>query len=134
IDGWARLLKDYGTRSFADVLARAIEYAEGGFIIAPRVAYDWAKLTEKLSFHAGARQHLLPNGRPPKIGEKVRFPALGKTLRAIADKGRDAFYTGEIAADMVAELRELGGLHTVEDFANQTSSYVEPIRVRYRGA
>jgi gamma-glutamyltranspeptidase/glutathione hydrolase len=134
IDGWARLLKDYGTRSFADVLARAIEYAEGGFIVAPRVAYDWSKLTEKLSFHPGARQHLLPGGRPPKVGEKVSFPALGKTLRAIADKGRDAFYTGEIAADMVAELKELGGLHTMEDFANQTSSYVEPISVRYRGA
>jgi gamma-glutamyltranspeptidase/glutathione hydrolase len=134
IDGWTRLMKDYGTKSLGDVLARAIEYAEGGFIVAPRVAYDWGKLTEKLSFHAGARQHLLPNGRPPKVGEKVRFPELGKTLRVIADKGRDAFYAGEIAADMVAELKELGGLHSIEDFANQTSSYVEPIRVGYRGA
>lgn len=133
IDGWATLLKDYGTRSFADVLARAIEYAEGGFVIAPRVAYDWSKLAEKLSAHPGARQHLLPGGRPPKVGEKVRFPELGKTLHALAAKGRDAFYTGEIAADMVAELKEIGGLHTVEDFAAQTSSYVDPISVRYRG-
>ncbi len=134
IDGWTRLMKDYGTKSLGDVLARAIEYAEGGFIVAPRVAYDWGKLGEKLKAHPGSRQHLLPGGRAPKVGEKVRFPELGKTLRAIADKGRDAFYTGEIAADMVAELKELGGLHTVEDFANQTSSYVEPIRVGYRGA
>lgn len=134
IDGWATLLKDYGTRSFADVLARAIEYAEGGFIVAPRVAWDWGKLTEKLSVHPGARQHLLPNGRPPKLGERVKFPELGKTLRAIADKGRDAFYTGEIAADMVAELKEIGGLHTMEDFANQNSTYVDPIKVPYRGA
>lgn len=134
IDGWATLLKDYGTRSFADVLAPAIEYAEGGYVVSPRVGHDWAKLTAKLSWHAGARQHLLPGGRPPKVGEIVKFPELGKTLRAIASKGRDAFYTGEIAADMVAELRELGGLHTMEDFAAQKSTYVEPISVGYRGA
>ena len=134
IDAWARLLERHGTRELGALLQPAIRCADEGFVVTPRVAFDWAKLTEKLSFHAGARQHLLPNGCPPKVGEKVRFPELGKTLRAIADKGRDAFYTGEIAADMVAELRELGGLHTIEDFANQTSSYVEPIRVRYRGA
>ena len=123
-----------GTRTLADVLVRAIEYAEGGYVVSPRVGYDWAKLTEKLSAHPGARQHLLPGGRPPKVGEIVRFPELGKTLRAIAEKGRDAFYTGEIAADMVAELRELGGLHTVEDFAAQKATYVDPISVKYRGA
>lgn len=134
IDGWATLLKDYGTRSFADVLAPAIEYAEKGYVVSPRVGYDWAKLTEKLSVHPGARQHLLPGGRPPKVGEIVKFPELGKTLRAIAEKGRDAFYTGEIAADMVAELRELGGLHTMEDFAAQKATYVDPIAVKYRGA
>ena len=134
IDGWATLLKDYGTKSFAEVLAPAIEYAEKGYVVSPRVGHDWANLTEKLSFHPGARQHLLPGGRPPKVGEIVKFPELGKTLRAIADKGRDAFYTGEIAADIVIELRELGGLHTLEDFAAQKATYVEPISVKYRGA
>jgi gamma-glutamyltranspeptidase / glutathione hydrolase len=134
IDGWAMLLKDYGTRTLADVLAPAIEYAEGGFVVSPRVGHDWGKLAEKLSKHPGARQHLLPGGRPPKVGEIVRFSELGKTLRAIATKGRDAFYTGDIAADMVAELRELGGLHTMEDFAAQNATYVEPISVKYRGA
>ncbi len=134
IDGWATLLKDYGTRTLADVLAPAIEYAEGGYVVSPRVGHDWGKLTEKLKAHPGARQHLLPGGRAPKVGEIVRFPELGKTLRAIAEKGRDAFYTGEIAADMVAELRELGGLHTMEDFAAQKATYVEPISVKYRGA
>ena len=57
----------------------------------------------------------------------MRFPALARTLRIIARDGRDGFYRGEIAHDMVAELQALGGLHTPEDFAAQTSSTVEPI-------
>lgn len=134
IDGWATLLKDHGTKSMSEVLAPAIEHAERGFPVAPRVAFDWAKVTEKLKAHAGSRQHLLVDGRAPRVGEIMKFPALAKTLRTIADKGRDGFYTGEVAADIVGELRELGGLHTEADFAAQKCSYVDPISVAYKGA
>lgn len=131
IDGWARLAADHGSKPLSAILARAIEYAEGGFAVAPRVAADWGELTEKLSVHAGARQHLLPEGRPPRAGEIVKMPALARTLKIIADKGRDGFYTGEVAGDIVAELKALGGLHTEADFARQSSSYVTPISVPY---
>jgi gamma-glutamyltranspeptidase/glutathione hydrolase len=133
IDGWARLLADHGTMSLSEVLAPAIEQAEQGFPVAPRVAHDWNVVADKLAGNAGARQHLLPGGRPPRVGEVVRFPALARTLRRIADQGRDGFYAGEVAADMVGELRAMGGLHTMEDFAAQSSTYVEPISVAYRG-
>lgn len=133
IDGWARLLADHGTLSFAEVLAPAIGYAEDGFPVAPRVAHDWAGAAAKLKANPGAREHLLPGGRTPAVGEVVRFPALGRTLRRIAEEGRDGFYAGAVAQDMVAELRALGGLHTLEDFAAQSSSYVDPIKVAYRG-
>lgn len=133
IDAWATLLKDHGRKTFADVLAPAIEYAERGFPVHARVAADWASLDAKIRVNEGARMHLLKEGRVPKVGEIMRFPALGKTLRRIADKGRDGFYTGEVAEDIVADLRALGGLHTVEDFANQRCSYVDPISINYRG-
>lgn len=133
IDGWARLLEDYGTRPLADVLAPAIEHAEQGFAVAPRVAVDWARLAEKLSGNEGSRKHLLPSGRAPRVGETVRFPALAQTLRTIAAKGRDGFYTGEVAAGIVAELQAMGGLHTHQDFAEQRATYVEPISVAYNG-
>src|SRR5262249_30106975 len=81
----------------------------------------------------GAKLHLLRDGKTPSEGEVWRFPALAKTLKAIAKQGRDGFYTGEVAADMVAELNALGGLHTLDDFAAQSSSYVDPISVAYRG-
>jgi gamma-glutamyltranspeptidase/glutathione hydrolase len=75
----------------------------------------------------------LPGGHVPRVGEVVRFAALGRTLRRIAEQGRDGFYAGEVASDMVAELNALGGLHTLEDFAAQKCSYVEPVSVPYGG-
>ena len=133
IDGWARLLSDHGTMSFAKVLAPAIEFAQAGFVVAPRVAWDWARLEDKINVHAGARQHLLKDGKPPREGSIMRFPAMARTLQAIADGGRDAFYKGEIAQDLVDALTALGGLHTMDDFAHQKASYVTPISARYGG-
>ncbi|MGD9827175.1 MAG: gamma-glutamyltransferase [Hyphomicrobiaceae bacterium] len=134
IDGWARLLADHGTLGFDTVLSRAIELAEEGLAVAPRVAFDWSRNVAHLSIHEGARRHLLLDGKAPQVGQVVRFPALAGTLRAIAEQGRDAFYTGERAAEMVATLKALGGLHTMDDFASQSASYVTPIAVPYGGA
>lgn len=133
IDGWATLLRDHGTKTFADVLAPAIDYADRGFPVAPRIAFDWERLASKINGNAGARMHLLKDGQVPKSGEIMRFPALAGTLKAIAAGGRDAFYSGAVARDIVAELGELGGLHTLEDFAAQKSNYVTPISVGYKG-
>jgi gamma-glutamyltranspeptidase/glutathione hydrolase len=132
VDAWAQLLAAHGTRTFADVLAPAIEAAQEGFPVAPRVAWDWGRMASKLAIHAGARRHLLKDGRAPRAGEIMRFPALAESLRAIARDGRDAFYTGPIARDMVATLNALGGVHTESDFARQTSSWVTPLIVSYR--
>lgn len=134
IDGWTTLLADHGTKTLADILAPAIDLAENGFPVAPRVATDWAGAVPKLSRHPGARQHLLVDGRAPKAGDIMRLPALARTMKTIARDGRAGFYEGEVAADIVAELNELGGLHTLEDFAAQRCSYVDPISVPYRGA
>jgi gamma-glutamyltranspeptidase/glutathione hydrolase len=135
IGGWMRLVEDHGTWEIERVLQPAIALAQEGFVVAPRVASDWARNVAKISRNAGAKKHLLKGGRAPEVGEIVRFPALAATLKRIARDGRDGFYKGESAKDMVAELKALGGLHTLEDFANQaeSASYVTPISVPYRG-
>jgi gamma-glutamyltranspeptidase/glutathione hydrolase len=134
VDGWCRLLEDHGSMPLDRLLAPAIELAARGFVVAPRVAADWANGVRKFS-GAGAKKNLLKNGRPPEAGEVMRFPALAATLQRIAKDGRDGFYRGPVAKDMVAELKALGGLHTLDDFAAQvaSASYVEPISVAYRG-
>jgi gamma-glutamyltranspeptidase/glutathione hydrolase len=69
------------------------------------------------------------------MGERMRFPALAATLRAIARDGAPAFYQGAIAADMVAALRAAGGLHTEADFAEglDGAEFVTPIQRRFKG-
>lgn len=134
IDAWSRLLADHGTRSLAEVLAPAIDYAERGFVLAERAAADWAREVAKLSGDEGARAHLLTaSGEAPRAGDVVRFPALAKTMRVLATEGRDAFYEGDIAKAMVASLNRLGGTHSLADFAEFSSAYVTPISTRYKG-
>ena len=76
----------------------------------------------------------LRDGRLPGIGDTLRQPALAATLRRIGREGRDAFYRGPVAAEMVARLQAKGGLHTLDDFAEQRADYVAPISTEYRGA
>jgi len=133
VDGWVRLNADYGTMPLAKLLEPAIELACDGFPVSPRVALDWFNSTSKLEINEGGRRHMLFDGRPPTTGDVVRLPALARSLEMIAAGGRDAFYEGEIAQDIVHDLRELDGVHTVEDFAEHRSNYVEPISVTYGG-
>jgi gamma-glutamyltranspeptidase/glutathione hydrolase len=133
VDAWSKLLADHGTRSFADILAPAIDLAENGFHVHERAAADWAEEVEKLLLDEGARAQLLIDGRAPKAGERMRFPALAATLRLLAKEGRDAFYKGAIAEDLVAFLRSKGGTHQFTDFSEFSTQYVEPISAHYRG-
>jgi gamma-glutamyltranspeptidase/glutathione hydrolase len=133
VDGWTRLLADYGTLPLDRLLAPAIALAERGFAVSPRVAADWALNEARISHHAGARAHLFKDGAVPRDGEVMRFPALAQTLRTVAKEGREGFYAGRVAEDIVGELNALGGLHTLDDFAAQRASYVAPIPVAYRG-
>jgi len=133
VEAWFRLSRDHGTREMAELLLPAIRAAEDGMLPTPRVAFDWALAVEKLRRDPVTRGLFLPGGRAPEIGERFRQPLLAATLRAIAKKGADAFYQGEIAADIVARLRALGGLHSEEDFASHRGDYVTPISAPYRG-
>jgi gamma-glutamyltranspeptidase/glutathione hydrolase len=100
--------------------------------VTPRVAWDWARNEGKLRDpHAAAL--MLKDGHAPKAGDIMRNPALARTLRRIGREGRDAFYEGAVARDIVSRLKELGGLHEEADFAAQHSSWVEPIHASYRG-
>jgi gamma-glutamyltranspeptidase/glutathione hydrolase len=133
IDAWARLLERYGTRELGELLQPAIRCAETGFVVTPRVAYDWARDGERLLQSSGGRVAYLPDDRAPVAGQKLRLPALASTLRRIAEGGREAFYCGELAERMVAYLQSEGGLHTTDDFAAAAGEFVTPIKTSYRG-
>ncbi len=76
------------------MLQPAIKAAEEGYVVAPRIAFDWKNQLEKLKKGTNTERYLLPHGKPPIAGDVIKQPELGKTLRAIAKDGRDAFYKG----------------------------------------
>jgi gamma-glutamyltranspeptidase/glutathione hydrolase len=132
VDAWFTLLEAHGTKPMAELLAPSIALAEAGVVLTPRVAHDFAANAAKLAKDVDLKRVFLPEGRVPETGERLRFPALAETLRRIAREGRRGFYEGPVAADMVKRLNALGGLHRLEDFAQQRSEWVEPIAAPYR--
>jgi len=132
VDAWCRLHADYGSMPLEQLFAPAIGLAENGCIIAPRVAYDWQTHQQKLDASASARAAFLNQGKPYKVGDRFSNPALARTLRHIAAQGRKAFYEGAVAEDIVGFLKGIGGVHSLDDFANHASQYVEPISTTYK--
>ena len=133
IAGWQALLDAHGTRGMDELLRPALRYAEDGFPVTPRVALDWGRDEAALTVSPAGRDYYLPGGRAPEAGQLLRFPALARTLRRIAEGGARAFYEGELASRMVAALRGFGGVHTEADFAAAAAEFVEPIHTSYRG-
>jgi gamma-glutamyltranspeptidase / glutathione hydrolase len=132
IDAWCLLNREHGTKPLAELLEPAVQAAEDGYVVTPRVAWDWLRNVGKLQDPITAKV-MLRDGKPPEAGDTMRNPALARTLRRIGREGREAFYEGAVARDLVNRLKELGGLHEESDFAAQRSSWVEPIHASYRG-
>ncbi|MBK4215032.1 gamma-glutamyltransferase [Paracoccus caeni] len=133
ISAWCRLHQDHGSLPLSRLFQRAVEYAENGFRVTPRVAKDWAGSVQVLG--ADARSILMPLGQPPAPGDHLSQPLLAKLLRDIAEHGAAAFYEGATAESMVNFLRSKGGLHSVEDFADgrDGATWHDPISADYRG-
>jgi gamma-glutamyltranspeptidase / glutathione hydrolase len=132
VDAWSAVLASHGRFGLDRALGAAIRYAEGGFPVGPRIAYDWTFAQEKLRADPGASRHYLVNGKAPAAGDVLRLPVLATTLKAIAARGVTAFYE-EAAADIVATLAPRGSWLTLEDFAHHRGEEVTPISSDYRG-
>jgi gamma-glutamyltranspeptidase/glutathione hydrolase len=133
VEAWAAVLSAHGRFGLSRALAPAIHYAEDGFPVAARIAWDWSQLLAKLYGDPGARRHYLFHGRAPVQGDVVKLPALAQTLRTIAREGREGFYTGPVAQDMVSTLRARGSFLTLDDFAQHRGETVTPVSSNYRG-
>ncbi len=131
--GWCDLIARHGSLPLARVLAPAVRLAEEGFPVAPITAYHWARGAERQLAHAPGGRELTIEGRAPRPGEIFRNPGLARTLQAVAEGGKDAFYRGPIAEAIAGAVQAAGGCMTVEDLAGHTSTWDEPISTTYRG-
>jgi gamma-glutamyltranspeptidase/glutathione hydrolase len=133
VDGWAELHKRFGSQPLAKLLEPGIRYAENGFPVSEVIARSWAGSAKSLAADPGSAKTYLIDGKAPRPGDVFKNPTLAHTYRDIAEKGRDAYYKGRIATEICALSESVGGLFTMKDFADHTSTWVEPVSTRYRG-
>ena len=125
----------WGRADWAGLLAPAIALAESGFAVSPRLASLVAQDAEGLARYPSTAGYFLPAGVPVAAGDRLTNPAYAQTLRAMATNGSAAFYTGDIAADIVAAVQGADGnpgvLSTL-DLAIYAVKERPPVCVSYR--
>lgn len=122
----------YGALPWSDLVARAIELADG-FEVRERQAKSLKHYEEALAEYSHTAEVFLRDGAPPGIGDTLVQADLATTLRRIQAHGRDGFYTGETARLVAMEMRRHGGLITEQDLASYEAAWREPIEFAYRG-
>ena len=147
------MLRDYGTMSLEQVLAPAIEMADG-YPMEEQAANSIERAKESIKEWPYSRDIYLPHlgeeREAPYGGEIFRQPDLATTLRKMVDAEQkaliggatreaaiqsayDRFYRGDIAEEFVRGSQEMGGLHTMEDLANWEVYIEEPVKTSYKG-
>jgi gamma-glutamyltranspeptidase / glutathione hydrolase len=134
VDAWCAALQRFGSKPLGEVLAPAITYARDGFALTEIIAHQWDLIVRfGILQHPDALRTFTIEGRAPRLGERFRVPALARSMETIATGGADAFYRGEIAEQIVAFSQANGGVHSLADFAEHRSTWVEPVDTDYRG-
>ena len=132
----------FGRTKWEKLFGPAIGFAEQGWMIRPHVAgmfamnesaYGRLPYIDKLNLTPdGRRLYVRPDGTPKRVGDPVRNPELAVTLRGIARDGVEAFYTGDLARRIAADMAAHGGLMTYQDLGGFRPQRRAPLAVAYR--
>lgn len=133
VAGMEYALKKWGSLPLEKVIAPAIKLAEEGFIVSNTLAATLQEETETLGKWESSKKIFFKNDRPLVAGERLVQADLANSLRQIAQQGAKAFYEGEIAQKIVAEMEKHNGLITLEDMKGYQSVERKPIVGEYRG-
>src|SRR5262252_744051 len=150
VDAYLTVLESFGTRSLSEVLAPALHYAEHGFPMYEYMRRVLAIPETRSQFDLyppGGTQVFYPDGRAPRVGELFVQPALGTTLRRLAEAdtssrghrlagiaaARERFYRGDIASTIGAFSERVGGLLRAGDLAGYRATFESPARVSFAG-
>ena len=125
----------YGSRKipWKALLAPAIRAARDGYVVSEGLATTLATEREHFAKYPGSKALFFRNGEPLHAGDTLKNPDLAHVLEAIADKGADGFYKGEIARRWVADLHGQGNAMTLLDLERYYAPEREPVRGTYRG-
>ncbi|MFT8322502.1 MAG: gamma-glutamyltransferase [Bacillus sp. (in: firmicutes)] len=132
VDSWDAIIKEYGNMSLAEVLAPALEYAEKGFPLSNDQYENTVKNVELLQAVKETAEIFLPEGKIPNKFSRFVQKDLAATLKRLAAHGRDDFYKGELAKEIINSLEEQGGQLILADFAAHQGEWSEPLSSTYR--
>ncbi len=134
VDGWVDALAAHGSGkvSMAQILRPAIGLCEDGFPVSEITARQWVEAEHLLQTASPSGGELLKDGKAPRTGQIFKNPYLGRVLTEISEKGRAGFYEGWVAESVVEVVTRLGGVMTLEDLKNNTSTEEEPMAFSYK--
>lgn len=132
--GMEHLVKEYGRLPLALLLAPAIRLAHEGFPVTPHLRAVIEYKREVFAKQKEVARIWLRHGAAPPLGTVIRQPQLARTLETLAKHGLRDFYEGAVSRQLVAGVRQLGGIWTAEDLAAYRIVERAPIVGEYRGA
>ena len=132
VAGMAALHEKFGARPWDVLIRPSVTLAAEGFTLTEKAAREFNRFQKDF---AEQNRHTPPVLRAEKwrAGERIKFPALARTLQTIGEQGRAGFYEGWVADALVDEMRAGGGLITHQDLAAYTPVWRAPVRFSYRG-
>jgi gamma-glutamyltranspeptidase/glutathione hydrolase len=143
VAGYTEALSRFGTMALREVVAPAIRQSRRGVMVRPYMHYYWAldhgndgqvNVEDKLRFSETGRQvYVRPDGRLKRPGDVLHNPEMTRTLERIAEGGTEAFYLGDIAREIAADMAAQGGGITLEDLAAYRVREKAPCWGEYRG-
>jgi gamma-glutamyltranspeptidase/glutathione hydrolase len=131
--GYDELLKAHGTKSLAEVLQPAIELAEQGYFVDRGFSRQIARAADTFRKYPTSARAYLPDGKAPAEEEVFRQPDYARTLKQVAAKGAEDFYSGDLSRRIAAFYKANGGILTLEDLRDYRAKWVDPISITYRG-
>jgi gamma-glutamyltranspeptidase len=135
VAGLDYLYRHYGSGKvkWEDLVAPAITLADDGFILDEGLPSSIAEGRRFLEKWPEAKRIYLPDGKVPRPGDRFFNKDYATTLQAIQNGGADAFYKGEIAKKIAADMAENGGILTYADLAQYRAIERAPVAGHYRG-
>lgn len=134
VDGMLSALERYGTMPLELIMEPAIRLARDGYELSHSHAKDLNDKADKLSMFESSKKYFLkPDGEKWEKGDLFVQPDLARTLRRIASYGRDGFYSGVTANQIIEEMRKTGGLIDLRDLRDYRSEWREPVIADFEG-
>lgn len=135
VRGFELAHEKYGHKPWKELVEPAVRIASEGFPVSYGLAHSLSSkhTAERLGKFPESKRIFLRDGKFYEPGEKLVQPELAQTLARIRDRGAKDFYEGETAAVLAADMREHGGLITLDDLKTYRAVERQPLTGRYKG-